>query len=285
MDGKTELSREARRLAGYQPQYFPRLHYLARALHSDVFEISDYVQFVRTHTYPMLNGTRRRGKSYQAHAPIKLSTGVFDLSVPVHDRILPINRTAIDYSHNWTAKHLLTIKTAYRRAPNFERFFPELRSLLSHTHASLAALTVTTVLWGLARLLTDERLDVDGLRPATVNEFLDVGHPFRLRKVLLASESPVPPPERGRADDWLIAFCRCEGATQYHCGGTGMKAYMDPASFAAAGIEIVVQDWQCFPYRQQHPSIGFCPNLSVIDLVMNEDLPGRRRVMSGVRSP
>jgi len=55
-----------KRLAGYQPQYFPRLHYFARLLNADVFEVSDYVQFVKKHAYVDPNGERFRGKSFQA---------------------------------------------------------------------------------------------------------------------------------------------------------------------------------------------------------------------------
>lgn len=57
------------RLADIQPQHFPRLHYLARLLDSDVFVIRDDVQFAKSHRYP---AARARGTwSCEAQRPAR----------------------------------------------------------------------------------------------------------------------------------------------------------------------------------------------------------------------
>jgi hypothetical protein len=287
--GGTMAAREAkdtRRLCGYQPHYFPRLHYFARALDSDAFGLCDYLQFVRSHAFPMPNGTSKTERSHQAHAPIKLASGTFYLSIPTHAAFAPINETEIDYSHRWVRKHLGSIENGYSKSPNFSTLFPEIEAVLAPRYKSLGHLTVQTVLWGLARLVSDDPVDFDKLSIMAMNDLLEQEHPFRLKKVFLASDSPVPPSkEKGGANDWIIELCRWEGATEYHCGGTGWQAYMDADKFTLAGVKPVVQSWRCPQYRQRYRSIGFLPNLSIIDLVMNEDLKVRQRVIQGAGSP
>jgi len=268
------------RLAGYQPQYFPRLHYYNRVLTSDIFEISDYVQFVAKHAFAQSDGSFKRGKSYQAHTPIKLDQGEFLLAVSVHDELLPINKTKIDYAHNWPEKHLRSLEVGYRKSPNFSVFYPEIEEILRHEHANLAELTIKTVLWGIARLVTDEKIEVNQLSVKQVNDMLKKSHPFHLKEIFLASESQIPAPSKGEANDWIIKLCKYAKADEYYYGGTSHNAYMENQKFIEAGITPVMQDWKCEDYPQQYAKIGFVPNLSVIDLIMNADLATRQSVIS-----
>ncbi len=269
------------RLCGYQPQYFPRLHYLNRVVDSDIFEVSDYVQFVKKHAYPLPDGTTKRGKSYQAHTIIKQVQGELFLAVPSHERLLPINKTVIDYSQNWAKDHLKSIEVGYRKSQNFSRFFPEIEVILTKRYDNISDLTLTTVIWGLARLITQEPLPKDALTKEGISELLKKDHPFRLKTIFLASESSVPPPEKNHTNDWCIALCKYAGADEYIYGGTSHSAYMDEDAFHKAGIKTILQDWKCQPYTQQFPKTGFLQNLSIIDLIMNEDLAKRQSIISG----
>jgi hypothetical protein len=268
------------RVAGYQPQYFPRLHYFARILNVDTFKISDYLQFVQSHNYPQPDGTQIRGKSYQAHAPVKSQEGIFYLTLPIHNKIKPITQTAIDYTHRWADKHIKSIQINYAKAPNFAKFFPEIEKILNKKYDNLADLNIKTVLWGIVRLLTDKPLDIEKLNIETVNNLLQKENPFRLRKVVTMSKTPVPPPVKGGANDWIIKCLRYLGADELYYGGTAHTAYMDLEKFKKAGIKTVVQEWKCAPYSQRFNS-SFLPNLSIIDLVMNENLKKRQGVILG----
>ncbi|OGH16002.1 MAG: hypothetical protein A3C30_00920 [Candidatus Levybacteria bacterium RIFCSPHIGHO2_02_FULL_40_18] len=268
------------RLAGYQPQYFPRLHYFNRILNSDVFEISDYVQFVRKHAFPQPDGTMKRGKSFQAHTVIKNDQGPLFLAIPTHDELLPINKTKIDYSQNWANKHLKSIEVGYRKALNFSKLFPEIEEILNQQYLNLGDLTVATVFWGIIRLLTDEKIAMSDVSPEFIGTLLKKNkNPFLLKKIFLASESPLPPPKKGEANDWIIALCKHAGADEYYYGGTSHSAYMDIDKLEKSKIKGVVQNWQAPSYRQQYMKVGFLPNLSVIDLVMNENLATRQELM------
>lgn len=261
------------RLSGYQPQYFPRLHYFARALDSDIFEISDYLQFVKKHAFPMPDGTMKRGKSFQAHTPIKLHQGILYLTIPVRRmRLLPLNRTPIDYTHAWRAKHLASIRSGYAKAPNFQRLFPEITFILSRQYASLASLNVTTIVWAFAHILGADDTHPSRLSIDSVNRLLGRWHPFRLCTIILLSKTSIAPPGGDRdANDWILDMCRVFGAHEYYFGGTSAAAYMDFDKLRHENISLVEQQWRCPAYRQQFSTLEFLPNLSIIDLLMNAE--------------
>lgn len=259
------------RLSGYQPQYFPRLHYFARILDSDIFEFSDYVQFVKKMAYPLPDGTSRRGKSYQADTLIKTGHGQIFLTVPVGSGGLkPIHETQIAYQTPWAASHLKTVQIAYAKSRNFELLFPELEALLQRRYDNLADLTITTTLWGLWRIVAMEKPWQVTLGLEQLEEALPAA-PFRLRRIVRLSQTPIPPSGPGRdATDWIIDICRQLDADEYYYGGTSAVAYMDFDRLKAAGIRLREQSWKCTAYTQMHAKLGFMPNLSIIDLLMNE---------------
>lgn len=269
------------RLCGYQPQYFPRLHYMNRLLDSEVFEISDYVQFVKKHAYDMPDGTTKRGKSFQAHAVIKQSQGPLFLAVPTQGELLPINKTTIDYSKTWAKDHLKSIEVSYKKSLNFEKFYPELEAILLKRYSSIGDLSIASTMWGIARMITHEPLPHTCFTIENVQKLLEKDNPYRLKKMFLASESSVPPPVKGKTNEWCIELCKYAGVNEYYYGGTSHNAYMDLEKFHDAGIKTVLQDWKCYVYPQQFSKIGFIPNLSIIDLVMNTSLEQSIKIMKG----
>gem|GEM_PF-857188 len=265
------------RLGGYQPHYFPRLHCIARMLDSDISPIADYVQYVRKHAYPGPNGTRVNGPSYQAQTPIKTSTGVLLLGVPVAHagKRQRINEARISYETPWQEKHLNIIEQNYRTAPHFSEVFPQLREILMRRYETLADLSVASLTWSLTTLFgTGARASLEDVRTALPYEGA------RLRNLLLVSKTPVAPPDKdaGRdANEWIIDMCRHFGADEYYFGGTSATCYMDFKRFEDAGIALKQQAWQCGAYPQQHG--GFTPNLSILDLLMNADTARARTIL------
>lgn len=268
------------RLVGYQPQYFPRLHYFARVLDSDIFTISDYLQYVRHHVYEH-GESRERGPSYQAHTPIKSGNGILLLDVPVRrggeEGKQLLTDATLDYSTPWNEKHLQNIEHHYKKTPHFSEVFPSLQAFLMTRHATLADLTIGSIVWGLARIFESQSTDLTSLKG-------ELPHAeARLSRIVLMSESGIPAPEKdsGRdANDWIIETCKALGADEYHFGGTSASAYMDFSRFEREGIALRQQEWKCAPYRQQFPKQGFIPNLSIIDLCMNVPAPEARKILT-----
>lgn len=261
------------RLSSYQPQYFPRLHYFARALDSDIFTVSDYLQFVKAHSYPTDDGGHKRGKSYQADTPIKLANGVHHLTVPVrHAGLTPINETRISYDTPWPRKHCKNMEAGYARAPHFSSLLPHLTEIWETRQASLAHLNIMTILLALLWILGERAITPRDATLETVNAVLTRPHPFRLQRVVRLSETDILPPGATRdATDWIMEVCQSFGCNEYLFGGTGGTAYMDFKKFRRAGITTVQQEWRATPYPQQYQRAGFIPNLSIVDLLANAD--------------
>jgi hypothetical protein len=95
--------------------------------------------------------------------------------------------------------------------------------------------------------------------------------PFRVRRLVRLSQTAIAPSGPGRdATDWIIDICRHFGAEEYYYGSTSAVAYMDFDRLTSAGIRLKEQSWKCAAYTQMHARLGFMPNLSIIDLLMNE---------------
>lgn len=257
------------KFVSYQPQYFPRLHYFARILDSDIFGVADYIQFVRKHPYHQADGSSKIGPSYQAHTPIKTSNGVLLIDIPTkHSGLQSIGETKLGFaSPKERLRNLRVIEAHYRTAPQFAHVFPRLRAFFTQQHESVADINIGSILFALGILLeveTAEAAAIDSIHTALA------ASDFRLRRIVPFSETPILPSDKeaGRdANDWLIDACRHFDADEYSYGGTAAGAYMDFSKFESAGISLVQQDWKLQPYPQLHGD--FIPNLSIIDLLMN----------------
>lgn len=254
------------RLSDIQPQYFPRLHYIARMLASDVFVFRDDVQFVRNHKYP--DGSR--DVSYQAHTPIKGPAGLHLLGVPVKsDGLQPIRQTRVAHDQPWARKHLNTIKSYYGSSPNLRALLPELELLLGCQFSTIAELDIATACWALGHVLGEALCIPEELSIGRINELLAAKRTVRLRRIALGSEH-VGADEAATASERIAALCRSFDASEYVGGGTAVRAYLDRAPFDRSGIAVTIQDWTCPEYPQQHAAgAGFVGNLSILDLLMN----------------
>jgi hypothetical protein len=269
----------AMRAAVYQPQYLPRLHYMNRALDSDVFIVLDSAQFTRKlkHDDPVAGPSVH--PSFQAHGPIRLASGRHLLTVPVRHQGVrtSIARTQVGDRSQWVPTHLRSIHSGYANAQEYATRGPELQRLLDTNHGSLAELNLRTFLWAVATLLQmPAAASLDAVNAALASQ-----RHVRLRRVVLASRMRARRPEgRQQGNAWIAALCHEIGATEYLCGGTAATNYLDKEFFVTRGIEPVLQSWHCPAYPQQfasrHP---FMPNLSIVDLLLNVDAAAARSIV------
>lgn len=263
----------AMRLAAYQPQYFPRLHYVNRALDSDVFVVLDSTQFTRRLKHHGEHGSSPH-PSYQAHAPVRLASGEHLLTVPVRHQgtLTAIHDARVADRSTWVRQHLRTIHGGYANAACYEDRYPEICDLLERDYDDLATLNLSTLLWAIAVLL-DLGVPASELTVDAVNAELKGQDQARLRRIVLSSQMAAERPEgRQQGNAWIVAMCHEVGADEHLCGGTAAGNYLDEDYFTAHGVRPVLQSWQCRPYPQQftdrHP---FMPNLSILDLLCNVD--------------
>lgn len=271
---------ETMRYSGIQPQYFPRLHYFARILATDYFMVRDDVQFVMKHKYP----GDRVDKSYQAHTPIKHAAGRHLMLVPTKHTGLPkIMDTKIVNDINWPENHLKTLQFSYSKSLNFKKLHKEIQALLGKKIDNLADLNLSTIYWGILRLIGQGAVDVDKLSLDLVNKKLKKQKKFRLKSIIRASQTKAYKNFNNLGpNEKILALCQEVGANEDYCGGTGVTAYVDHKIFEENGIKITVQDWKGKEYPQQFTKQhGFIPNLSIIDLLMNVTLDEAQSIIKG----
>ena len=180
------------------------------------------------------NGWQNRNK-------IKCADGWMYLTVPVsaslHQPICEVKIT----DGGWSEKHLRSLQTNYGRAPYFDDHLPFFCDIYGRQWESLHELNETILSYCLG-----ER---------------DIRTP-----ILRSSELKV----KGVATERLVNLCGTVNATRYYSGAYAAEVYLEASKFAEAGIELVFQEWHCPEYSQQFPKAGFIPDLSFVDLLMNE---------------
>jgi hypothetical protein len=276
---KSGKQKKIKRYSGIQPQYFPRLHYFARILNTDIFVLRDDAQFVRKHKYP----DGKTDKSYQAHSPIKQSFGRFLLSVPVtHEGFLSLSDTKVDKDNDWVESHLKTFKIAYSKAPYFKEIYPELEKIFENAaDKSIGELNTSTIMWSILRLLGDKKVPLDNLSIDEVIDRLKKKKDVRLKEIKQASKSKSLKNKTLKTNEKIVALCKEFGANEDYCGGTGVSAYVDHSLFEKNGISIKVQDWKCKEYPQLFQKLGFIANLSILDLLFNVHASSARTLLLG----
>lgn len=268
------------RHTGIQPQYFPRLHYFSRILNADIFVLRDEVQFTSNHKYP----DGRRGKSYQAHCPIKQSSGVQLLTVPIkHNGFSPLTTTQISYEHTWVRDHLNTLRYSYANAANYVQIYPEIEELLKLNYETFAELNTATILWGILHFLGEKNIKPELLTIDYVNSKLKEQKVFRLKEIKRASQLQSAKKNQDLSpNEKIVSILKEVGASEDYIGGTALAAYVDKELFEKNGINITLQDWRCQKYHQLfEKQCGFIPNLSIIDLLMNVDHKQAIKIISG----
>lgn len=170
---------------------------------------------------------------------IKTAQGAAWLTVPVTAALGDAIRDVQIADARWQKKHIDGIAQSYRRAPHTAWFTDGLQPILQSPWTMLADLNVAVTEWIFHQLGVTCR---------------------RVR----ASELPAT----GTKSELVISLCRAAGATVY-LSGPGARAYQDEADFLAAGIELRYQDYHVPAYPQCHPNLGFMPELSALDAILN----------------
>ena len=210
----------------HQPDFLPCLGFFHRLNNCDVFVVLDNVQFIR--------------RGWQHRDRIKTARGPQWLTVPVKkkgrfDQL--IREVEIDDSTDWRGNHLMTLESAYGRAPYFTDVFPAVRGIYGKRHGRLMD------------------LNMDFIRFFCEAFGIDVDTRF-------ASEMGAV----GNKSELLTGLTAAAGG-QVYLTGTGSRDYLDEGVFAAAGIQV---RWQAFAptaYPQMHGD--FAPGLSAIDFLFN----------------
>ena len=168
---------------------------------------------------------------------IKTPRGVEWITVPVHYRNTGqlIEETPVDYSFPWARRMLNRIRESYQRAPHLEPYFSELNDLLTQPAACISDLNLRLLHW--------------------VCRGLEIDTPIRMSRAYHP---------QGTKTERLIGILTQAKATTY-LSGPAAQAYIIPAMFEQAGIQLEYKQYNYLEYEQLYPPFEL--GVSVIDLL------------------
>lgn len=224
-----------------QPTYIPPAHFFNLIARSDAFIFLDDVEYIHG--------------GYHQRQRVKGPNGPIMLTVPVKTSGLRgqlLKDVLIDYSRDWRSKHWKTIQACYAKAPVAPEYLPLLEEAYVGMRVNHLSEFNIYLIWTLMKCLCIttklyRAQDWRGLRP-------------------------------GR-EDHVIDLCRKVHADVLFDAG-GARELLDPAPFAAAGIELRFQDYRHPEYPQLWGG-PFVPYMSVIDLLMNLGPKAKDVILSG----
>jgi hypothetical protein len=220
-------------VAIHQPNFFPWLGYFNKIVLADQFIIMDSAQF------------SKKGGTWVNRVRLAINGQPAWVTMPVvraYHGLRSIREMRIDDTTPWRPKLLKTIEANYRRAPFYDEAFSFLAPLISNPSDSLTEYNLSAII-AFARA-------------------------FRIETSKLIIGSTLN--AEGSATDLLIAMVKAVDGTAYLCGG-GATGYQEDEKFAAAGIELIYQNFEHPIYEQSRMRDGqeFVPGLSIIDALMN----------------
>jgi len=184
----------------------------------------------------LLDNVQFHRRGLQHRNKIKTSTGPQWLTVPVSSGSREVlGEVRVSQTEPWQDKHGKTLSLNYARAQHFPALGKELVDLLAKPWVRLCELNEALIRWVMR---------TTGIRTELVR----------------ASDLGVD----GARTDLLVELCRAVGADRY-LSGPGGRRYMELDRFDEAGVEVVWQEFTHPTYEQIFPSVGFVPDLSIVD--------------------
>lgn len=229
-------------VAIHQPNFFPWLGYFEKIARADIFVVLDDVQFEKSGSGTWSNRVKLliAGKPAWITMPIRRDfTGV-----------RAVNEIQIDNGQPWREKLLKTLQASYAKAGHFAEVFPSVEGLVRNGTDSLADYNIDAITAIRKMLALDDR-------PFVRSSTLGVG---------------------SRATDRLIDIVKSVGGTAYLAGG-GAAGYQQDQQFAAAGIELKLQNFQ-HPTYVQRGGGEFAPGLSCLDAMFHCGVAGTTAMLT-----
>jgi hypothetical protein len=192
-----------------------------------------------------VSGTSR---SWQNRDKIKTAQGEKWITVSVQRA--PVGTAIKDIflsESNWRRDNLNLVHNSYSKAPFFDEVMPYINDLYRFECKRLMEFNLKS------------------------SEVLMKLFGIKIKTEMASDLDPV-----GKSNALLVDILKRVKADKY-LSGVGARAYYDPVPFAAAGIEVIWQDFKHPVYPQLHGD--FIPYLSSIDLLFNCGIAKSREIL------
>ena len=220
-------------LAIMQPYFLPYIGYMQLMSAVDTFVLYDDVAFIN------------RGWVNRNRLLINGQEHLFTVPLKDASQNKRINEVMIASDPKWRSKLLKTVEQGYRKAPFYQTVMPLTEKIINFTTDSIADL----VYFSLVELNQYLSLPTRLVQSSTVYENADL-----------------------KAQERILDICRQEKASHYinPIGGTDLY---DKSAFVQAGMEMSFIKALKTEYPQVNNRNEFVPWLSIIDVLMMNDVP------------
>lgn len=214
------------KLAIMQPYFFPYIGYFQLINAVDKFVVYDDVNYIK------------RGWVNRNRIALNGEAHLFTVPVLKASQNVCIAHIAVDPDQKWREKLLLTVKHAYKDAPQFKSVFPLVEKVVSYQCFSIgeyASNSITSVL-----------------------EYLHIS-------ATIVPSSAVYCNQNLKGSERILDICKKEGAKMYINPPGGSELY-NKQDFEQSGIVLKFINMEPLSYVQQGNE--FIANLSIIDVLM-----------------
>jgi hypothetical protein len=214
-----------------------------------------FAKMLAADVFVLLDSVEHTKNNWTNRNRIKAVNGVQWLTVPVltHGRSgQRIRAVQINNQERWQHRHWQTLLSCYRKAAYFARYADRIEQLYKTPFQSMAEWNETWIRW------IHDDLDASA-RLVRSSELQGIG---------------------GEGTELITSLCAALDATTY-ISGVGGKNYLDLGRMASIGVEVQFQENYPHPYAQLFGE--FEPNLSILDILLNEGPAAAEIVRASVR--
>ncbi|CAM5200476.1 WbqC-like protein OS=Ureibacillus acetophenoni OX=614649 GN=SAMN05877842_104124 PE=4 SV=1 [Ureibacillus acetophenoni] len=212
------------RIAIHQPNYLPWIGFFDKLDQVDRFVLLDTAQYSKGN---FINRNQ-----------IKSPQGALPLTVPIKNKLKPINELVIDHQRKWQVQHWKSIEANYKKAPYWSMYKDGFEKIYLQKWDQLAPLNIALI--------------------RHISSILNIK-----TEIFIESEFNI---DFGKNNNRNVNIVSHLGGTVY-VSGTGAKTYNKPDEFSERGIQLIYQDFKHPVYPQRFGK--FESHLSIIDLIFN----------------
>ena len=250
------------RLAIMQPYFMPYIGYFQAIAAVDKYVLYSNLTFIKEAWMNRNRLLMRDGTIVLTTVPLKSkssNTMIYDVE--------------IDNSQPWKNKFLRTVQMCYSRKPYYDEVYPLISDILAADYQLLKDLNAASIV-AIARYLgITTQIESDNTRYLHMEEMLHNIEEDYSTLPYLEKTKPIRKVAR------VIEMCRCEGADHFINAIGGRELYSQE-EFAQYGIQLNFVQTGPIEYRQDTKTGDFVPNLSIIDVLMNNGLEGTRELLT-----
>lgn len=212
-----------------------------------------FKKMIDSDIFVFLDDVQYEKNGWQNRNKIRTSDGSIWLTVPVRSNLSSnLNEIKIDSTLNWVEKHKKSISINYSKSRYYKEFSKSIESLYGNHFDLLININMKTI-----------ELIMGELQIKT--------------KTIFSSELDI----KEKGTDRIIAICKTLGADVYLSGvGLPNKKYLNVEDFPKNNIILRIQNFQHPIYNQCYQP--FLPNMSAIDLLLNEGKNSRKILLDSI---